>query len=117
LVPSVEFSGSRFSSISRYRFDGEPVLFLADVVGSGLTLDRLREDDQPVDVRVWAAAGHARPSRIDLAVLHLDECGDETIRFDPTKSAPHIAPMGLLNAIRPPAYAAARSGETGAAAP
>jgi hypothetical protein len=112
LLPAVDFARSRFSSISRYRLDGEPVIFLAAVGGRGLTLDRLGEVERPVELRLSAAAG-VRAAPVELATMYLDRRADEAIRFDPTNAAPNITPMGWLNAIRPPAYPASRGDRSG----
>jgi hypothetical protein len=111
LRPNVDFARAHFSSIARYRLDGEPVTFLASVGGSGLPLDRLATSPPLPLVLDVAAAGGLLASRppVPLAAITLERVVDDTIRFDPSNSAPHVVPLGWLNAMRPPAYAVSRA--------
>jgi hypothetical protein len=111
LWPSVDFGRAHFSSIARYRLDGEPVTFLASVRGDGLTLDRLTASPPLPVVLDLAIAGGVLGSGAPtaLATITLDRAGDDGVRFDPLNGAPNVVPMGWLNALRPPAYTASRA--------
>jgi len=109
VVPGIDFSRSRLSTLLPYRFDGERVLFVASVGPSGLTLDRLADARVVVDVAIVTAAGAREP----VARVELDEVVGGDVRFDPTRATATIVPLGFLNALRTPAYAASQAVRAG----
>lgn len=109
LAPAVDFATDRYSTIASYRLRGRAVVLtaeLCDDAGERVTLDDLR-DDRPRELHLTAVGrGHADEH---LAVIHLREPVDDAdLRFRPSWTGTELTPIGPLNALRPPAYAASR---------
>jgi uncharacterized protein YndB with AHSA1/START domain len=109
LVPGVDFGTARFSSLLRYRLQDDAVVLTARVDGAGLSLDRLA-NDYPVRVHLFAeGGGRAEP----IGDIDLGEVVDGSeVRFDPVSAEAGLVPLGLLNALRGPAYAASQAART-----
>jgi len=115
IVPAVDFGAPPFSTVLRYRLNGTAVLLMASVSGRGVTLDRLRCPD-PVDLRLSAVG--AGGLREHLGDVHVEGLVDgSAIRFDPTAADPEFTPVGFLNALRAPAYAASQAVRAGSTRP
>lgn len=107
LVPGVDFGRARFSSVLRYRLGDEPVTLTAEVRPTGTSLSRLGEIAS-VSLTVGAVGKHGAVE--PLATITLPEVVDgRALRFDPDATDAALVPLGFLNAIRGPAYAASRA--------
>lgn len=103
IVPAVDFGASSFSTILGYRLDDEPVVLTAEVKPRGLTFDRLSVPDA-VEIRLYADSDKS------LGTVVVGELMDGScVRFDPATGTTNLLPVGVLNALRPPAYAASQA--------
>jgi hypothetical protein len=107
LMPAIDFGTSRFSSVLSFGLRGHRVVLTASVRGRALTLDRLRrEPAQRIDV----AAVPRGQEPVDLLTITTTEVIDgRPVRFRPWKTDSALVPLGLLNALRGPAYAAGQA--------
>ena len=111
LIPAVAFEQRPFSSILRYRLLGDEVILCAHVDGQGVTLDSLRQPGRSVSVTLFADGQHGRE---EIAVVTLDAMADEgDLSFKPEANGSDLVPLGLLNALRVPAYAASEAARRG----
>lgn len=110
LRPARSFSSGAFSTLLPYRFAGERILFGARVLGAG-----------PGDVVLsWATLlGPWRPLGTVALGAPLPAEEEERLDLHPFHTVPGLVPVGWLNELRRPAYAASRAGrhETGNGAP
>jgi uncharacterized protein YndB with AHSA1/START domain len=107
LVPSVDFGSSRFSSVLRFRWTGQPVTLVASVDPTGLTLSELRAGSS---ARIVTSAIGSDGSRSTLAEITIDGVlEDSRVRFSPGQPDDVLVPIGFLNALRVPAYAASQA--------
>lgn len=108
-VPRRRVEGATFTSIAPYELDGERVRLDAQVSGAR-TFDGI-PDARPGQLRIELGARSRRALR-PLATVRLEErlLDDEAdqLRFSPVDAQPWLRPVGLLHAIRPPAYTASR---------
>lgn len=108
-LPLFGLVSSRYSSILRYRLGEAPVVFTASVHPPRLSAKELGAGED-VEIEVGAVGPHAGRDDGPLAQVVLGEVIDGgALHFDPTSSEGSIAPLGFLNALREPAYAAARA--------
>lgn len=109
LKPAVAFTSTSFSSIVRYRLDGEPVVLTANVRGEDLTLDALA-NGAAACIDLQATNGQVTEL---LATINVDQgqfADDPDIRFNPLGgSDDRFEALGFLNALRAPAYEASQS--------
>ena len=107
LVPAVDFGRTRFSSVLRYGFEGEPVVLLASVEQLDVSLSELRKR-AGIAVTLSAVYSHGKIER--LAELTTTEIvNDPAVRFSPNTIDDVLVPLGVLNALRAPAYAASQA--------
>jgi hypothetical protein len=108
-LPLFGLVSSRYSSISQYRLGDIPVVFTADVRPGGLSSDELATLDD-VEITIGARGGAPGQDTAPLAQIVLGEVVDGgALHFDPARNHGSVAPLGLLNTLREPAYAAARA--------
>jgi hypothetical protein len=111
LVPQRDFSGTVFSSIAPYEVAGRRVVVLGDVGGSAgdMPFDRLADaPSAPVDVRLRLSPGDVL-GRVRVGARLPDELSRD-LRFDPWNTGPDLEPVGWLNRLRQPTYAASQEG-------
>lgn len=106
-APTTEFGTDRYSTVLPYRLAGDPVLLRAAVPGGRRTLDRL-ESGETLEVGVSTQArGAERTDAVRILLTAPVDGGG--VRFDPRHTGPDAVPMGILNALRAPAYAASQA--------
>lgn len=118
LVPTRGFSGAVFSSLLPYAASGERVTVMAEMVDDtpARPFAALRDDEvAPADLRLWL-----EPSGRELGVLRVGDrlpaAVSRDLRFDPWHTGPGLRPIGWLNRLRRPAYAASQEGRDAPAA-
>lgn len=118
LVPRRDFSATVFSSVLPYAVSGERVTVLAEMIGDTPPrsfADLADEGHAPADVRISLTP----PGRA-LGVLRMGErLSDDVsrdLRFDPWHTGPGLRPIGWLNRLRRPTYAASQEGRDAPAA-
>lgn len=118
LVPTRGFTGAVFSSLLPYAVAGERVTVLAEMIEAtpARPFARLRDGEvAPADLRLWL-----EPTGRELGVLRVGERLPDQVsrdlRFDPWHTGPGLRPVGWLNRLRRPAYAASQDGRDAPAA-
>lgn len=73
----------------------------------------------PVEVVVRIARPLGAWRRVATVRLVSERTGPaaDAVRFDPWNTGPHLAPSGMLNELRRPAYAGSREGASGVRRP
>jgi hypothetical protein len=108
LVLGREFARAFYSSILPYRFGHRTVIF-------GAKLHQSVESAGQLEVRILAAP--ARGAWCEFGSIRLDRVVDEVdarrLRFNPWNSGGGIRPLGVLNALRDPAYRGSQMGSSG----
>jgi hypothetical protein len=114
LAPSVDFGSARFSYHHRVRVprqqQSEHVTQVADVSATEarpLTLGELRRGI-PVEVAIATVDGDGARTELGCVTASERVDGDE-VHFSPVTDDDVLVPLGLLNALRAPAYAASRA--------
>lgn len=104
LVPGIDLAAT-YSTIASFDLGDGPVVVTAELVGGRTTLDQLAGDDER-EVRL-VAHGDGRDQQLGRIRLgaHLP---DADVRFDPLATGPDVRPVGVVNALRPPAYRASQ---------
>lgn len=117
LVPQRDFAGAVFSSIAPYAVAGRRVVVLGDVVRSDaagpvghVPFERLADAPAaPVDLRLRLSPGDEVLGWVRVGA-RLPEDLSRDLRFDPWNTGPDLEPVGWLNRLRQPTYAASQEG-------
>lgn len=117
LRPSRSFTSGVLSTILPYDVGGRRVLIGARVAGDRplalADVDVLAAARRPVELLwstpggLWRVLGEVRPD------VPLDDEAGRRLDLDPFRTVPGVEPVGLLNALRRPAYGASRAGRNG----
>lgn len=117
LRPGRSFTAGVLSTILPYEVGGRRVLIGARVPGDRplrlADVDLLAAARRPVELLwsapggAWWALGEVRPD------APLDDEAGRRLGLDPFRTVPGVEPVGLLNALRRPAYGASRAGRDG----
>ncbi|MBW3657575.1 MAG: hypothetical protein KY457_02980 [Actinobacteria bacterium] len=118
LVPTRGFTGAVFSSIAPYAAAGERVTVMAEMSDDGTPrpFEDLRAGAvPPADLHLWV-----EPSGRSLGTLRvgarLSDDVSRDLRFDPWHTGPGLRPIGWINRLRRPTYAASQEGRDAPAA-
>lgn len=112
LVPHRDFAGTVFSSILPYQAAGRRVVVMASapINTGGVPLDRLvRASSAPMDLRLWMEPGDATLGWLRMG-QRLPAQTSADLCFDPWNTGPDLRPVGMLNRLRRPTYAASQEG-------
>lgn len=121
LRPARHLTGGAFSTLLPYAARGRRVLFGAEVLAAGpLAVGDLEAAVEAghlaVQVR-WAGLTGGWHDLLSIGALTvLPEVEDRQLDLAPDRHAREVVPVGALNALRRPAYAASREGRWSAAA-
>jgi hypothetical protein len=115
LLPSRGFSARSYSCLLPYRVGGRLAMVGADPTGptpgpSSAELQQRERGELTFFVNLASPAGEwRRVARLDLGA-RLPSAQTEVLRFNTAHAGGGIEPAGLLNRLRPPAYAGSQEG-------
>jgi hypothetical protein len=112
LMPGRDFGGAFYSSLLPYDVGGRRLVFGAAVAGrAGTTLDEVERSVArgPLRIHLLAASPLGRWEGVAEVTLErlAHEAGD--LRFNPWVTGGGIEPVGMLQALRDPAYRASQA--------
>lgn len=112
LVPHRDFASAVFSSVLPYQAAARRVVVMAaaPTEAGDVSLDRLvRASSAPMNLRLWLEPGDATLGWLRIGE-RLPAQASAELRFDPWNTGPDLRPVGMLNRLRRPTYAASQEG-------